>query len=345
MLFYLMSFLTGVLECGWIASGALHAMPLWQILCYPLAYHMGNLFPKPFSLSSKCLFLMTGLSFISGSLTFVKQLSENAVFVLTCLTLFLLSAVIQSVRSGLKSDGNRLCKRIFRVGGFALAPLAALIPSVILLAASLTAFCALKGYRGKTGCTRMMAQNGYSAVMVFHQLHYFFYAHITLAAVSLLFVSSSGIAGAWTAAALFCGTWITYMSVEPVASRCTNRILLVFFSGHLGISLLLFVMHLVTDLRLFVLLWLVTGFGGGAVYTIAARAKAAGQYDKEAMTVSENLGHTLGLLTAAAAAAVFGNVSPQIMLVSGSVSALLAAAAMALIFRKEHHHESIRSKG
>lgn len=340
MLFYLLSLLTGVLECGWIASGALHAMPLWQILCYPLAYHMGNLFPKPFSLSSKCLFLMTGLSFISGSLTFVKQLSENAVFVLTCLTLFLLSAVIQSVRSGLKSDGNRLCKRIFRVGGFALAPLAALIPSVILLAASLTAFCALKGYRGKTGCTRMMAQNGYSAVMVFHQLHYFFYAHITLAAVSLLFSRICGIAGAWGSAALFCGTWITYMSVEPLVSKRTDKIILVFFAGHLGISLLLFCMHFVTEMHLFVLLWLVTGFGGGAVYTIAAKAKAAGSYDKNAMTVSENTGHTLGLLTAAVIAAAAGETSPGIMLLFGSASALFAAVTMAFVLRKEKSHEN-----
>ena len=47
-MFYLLSLLTGVLECGWIAFGAAHSLPLWQILCYPLAYPLGNLFPKPF---------------------------------------------------------------------------------------------------------------------------------------------------------------------------------------------------------------------------------------------------------------------------------------------------------
>ncbi len=51
-MFYLLSLITGVLECGWIAFGAVHALPLWQILCYPLAYHIGNLFPKPFSLKA-----------------------------------------------------------------------------------------------------------------------------------------------------------------------------------------------------------------------------------------------------------------------------------------------------
>lgn len=93
-MFYLLSLLTGVLECGWIAFGAAHSLPLWQILCYPLAYHLGNLFPKPFSLSRSTLRIMCFLSATAGFLTFAVQLSEKAVFVLTCIALSLLSAVI-----------------------------------------------------------------------------------------------------------------------------------------------------------------------------------------------------------------------------------------------------------
>ncbi len=345
MMFYLLSLLTGILECGWIAYGAVHTFPLWQILCYPLAYHIGNLFPKPFSLNRRSLSVMATLSVLTGSLTRIPQLSEKVAFVLTCVTLFLLSAVIQSVRSGLKSDGNRLCKRVFRVAGFALAPLAAVIPTAVLLAASVTALIALRRHQGRTGFTSLTSQGGYSAVMIFHQLHYFFYAHITLAAVSLLFAHDSGILGAWFCALLFCGTWITYMSVEPIISKCTDRIVPVFFAGHLGIGLLLFGMHFVTDLRVFILLWIVTGCGGGVVYTIAAKAKASGQYDKDAMTVSENLGHTFGLMTAVGIAALMGERSHDIMLLFGSVSALLAAVSMAIILgsgtiRKELHHEN-----
>ena len=84
---------------------------------------------------------------------------------------------------------------------------------------------------------------------------------------------------------------------------------------------------------------------GGVVYTISARAKATGSYQKDSMTIAENIGHTLGLLTAVSMAAVFGMTSPQIMLVFGSVSALLAVVAMALITRKENDHESIHSEG
>lgn len=344
MMFYLLSLLTGILECGWIAFGAAHSLPLWQILCYPLAYHIGNLFPKPFSLSRSMLQIMCFLSAMAGILTFAVQFSEKAAFVLTCIALFLLSAVIQSVRSGLKCDGNRLLKRVFRVGGFALAPLAAVVPSMILVLAAIIAFLALHEYEGKSGITSMTGQNGFSLVMIFHQLHYFLYAHITLAAMSLL-LSHSSPAGIVYAALLFCGTWVTYMSVEPIISRLTNHILPVFYTGHIGIGILLFAMRFVTSVQVFIILWLVTGFGGGVVYTISARAKSTGSYQKNSMTIAENIGHTLGLLTAVGMAAVFGNISPQIMLVFGSVSALLAAAAMALISRKENHHESIHSRG
>jgi len=344
MMFYLMSLLTGVLECGWIAFGAVHALPLWQILCYPLAYHIGNLFPKPFSLSRSMLRIMCFLSTMAGILTFVVQLSEKAVFMLTCIALFLLSAVIQSVRSGLKSDGNRLLKRVFRVGGFALAPLVAIVPSAILVLSSIAAFLALHKYVSKPGITHMTRQNGFSLVMTFHQLHYFFYAHITLAAMSLL-LSHDSAAGVVYAALLFCGTWVTYMSVEPIVSRLTSLILPVFYIGHIGIGILLFTMHYVTSRPVFIVLWLVTGFGGGVVYTISARAKVTGSYQKDSMTIAENIGHTLGLLTAVSMAAVFGMTSPQIMLVFGSVSALFAVVAMALITRKENNHESIHSEG
>jgi hypothetical protein len=343
MMFYLLSLLTGVLECGWIAFGAVHSLPLWQILCYPLAYHIGNLFPKPFSLSRSTLRIMCFLSAIAGIFMFAVQLSEWAVFVLTCIILFLLSAVIQSVRSGLKSDGNRLLKRVFRVGGFALAPLAVVVPSAILVTSSIVAFLALDSYTWKRNITRITSQNGFSLVMVFHQLHYFFYAHITLATMSLL-LSHDSTFGILYATLLFCGTWVTYMSVEPVMSKWTNRILPVFYAGHIGISILLFVMHWVSSVTLFILLWLVTGFGGGVVYTISAKAKDTDSYQKDSMTIAENIGHTFGLLTAVGIARVFGENSPQIMLVFGSVSALLTVVSMSLFTRKENYHESIHSE-
>ena len=63
-MFYLLSMITGILECGWIAFGLVRGLALWQILCYPLSYHFGNLFPKPFSLPKNVLFLFCSVSMI-----------------------------------------------------------------------------------------------------------------------------------------------------------------------------------------------------------------------------------------------------------------------------------------
>lgn len=340
-MFYLLSLITGILECGWIAFGAVHSMPLWQILCYPLAYHMGNLFPQPFSLNKKCLRVFGIVSLVCSIITFAVTGAVCTIF--TCISLFGISSVIQSVRSDMKSDGNRLIKRVFRVAGFALSPLAAFMPSVILFASDIIALYVLKNYNGICSVNKPSSQNGYSYVMLFHQLHYFFYAHITLAAMSLMFVNKGS--GIWVVlgAVLFCFTWITYMSVEPVVSKFTDRVLSVFYIGHTGISILLTVMSFLVKAPVFIILWIITGFGGGVVYTISARAKLVNSYDKKSMTISENIGHTLGLVIATAVALAFEETAPHIMLLLGAASALLTIISMTFVLRREKNYEVVKN--
>ena len=340
-MFYLLSLITGILECGWIAYGVVLEFPLWQILCYPLAYHVGNLFPKPFTFPKPILLGMNLFSLVVGVTTMLLEIPMQTEFFLTCVALFCLSAVIQSVRSGKKSEGNRLCKRIFRVAGFALAPLAVVLPSLMLLVSSVVALFGMRDYKGIAGVCKMSVQKGYSAVMIFHQMHYFFYAHITLAAVCRMLYSVRGIGGVILGALLFCGTWVTYMSVEPVVSKRPPRLLMVFFVGHIGIAVLLVCMSIVNNSVLFIVLWLVTGFCGGVVYTISGCAKRSGVHHKDSMTIAENIGHTGGLATTVLAAVFLGNAAPEIMLILGSISALLAVLCMRIINRKEKNHEII----
>lgn len=339
-MFYLLSLLTGILECGWIAYGAVHSLPLWQILCYPLSYHIGNLFPIPFSLNKKQLRFIAVLSLICSVFTFVT--SGTLCNVLTYISLFGISASIQSIRSNLKNDSNRLMKRVFRVCGFIFAPLSVFIPSIILTISASIALYSLKNYNGKCRSFKLSWQNGYSAVMLFHQLHYFFYAHITLSAMSLVFTHKYQALGTVFSSLLFCGTWITYMSVEPILSKFTKRLLPPFFIGHTGICILLFIMSLINDNTIFTILWLITGFGGGVVYTIAPQAISVNCYDKNSMTISENIGHTLGLLTAVIISLLSYNHSLQIMLILGSVSAMSAIITMIFTLKKRCNYENIK---
>lgn len=323
MLFYLLSLMTGVLECGWICTGMMQGLPLWEVLCFPLAYHAGNLFPKPFSLGKSALLSLSGISAVL-SLLMIAGITGTYSVLCSYICLFCLSAGMQSVRSGLKNDGNRLFKRICRVAGFLLAPMAGLVPELILLLFSLMMIWVIfRYYQGKAEISRMHGQGGFSAVMILHQLHYFFYAHITLAAMTQKI-------GILPAAVMFCGTWLTYMSVEPLVSGRTKKLLPVFFAGHLGISVLLLCMSFVRNLPVFLILWLVTGFGGGVVYTISAQAKKSRKFDKNSMTISENLGHTFGLLTAVLISALYQN-APELMLRFGALSAFLAVIGMLCI--------------
>ena len=145
-MFCLLNMITGILECGWISFGLAHAMPLWQILCYPLAYYLGKLFPKPFSLPKKLLFVFCSVTLIAAVILTFVPMPDIVRFVLTCLCLFLLSAVIQTVKDSIKSGEHSLLKRFFRVAGFALSPLAAFRPQIILFVAVVIAFCGLTKY-------------------------------------------------------------------------------------------------------------------------------------------------------------------------------------------------------
>lgn len=345
-MFYLLSLMTGILECGWLMNGVAHSMPIWQSLCYPLAYHIGNLFPKPFTLPRWAL---QGMCLVSAGITIFAMLSPltgTLYFILTCLRLTLLSAVFQSVRGELKQDGNRLLKRIARVGGFALSLLAIKYPEYILLLSTIIANVALMKYQQKGHITGMKWQGGYSAVMLFHQLHYFCYAHITLAAATMYMVSLSEFPtrDLFIGLLVFCGTWVTYMAVEPIVSRLTDKVLSVFFIGHIAIAVLLLTMSQLALGPVFVVFWLLTGFGGGTVYTISRKAKNAGKYHSPSMTIAENIGHTLGLVTAVVIAVFLGDAAPTVMLVLGAVSALLAVCCMLLVVRKEKNNETHSNK-
>lgn len=131
------------------------------------------------------------------------------------------------------------------------------------------------------------------------------------------------------------------MSVEPIVSKITSKYIKVFFAGHIGISLLLLTMSFLTGKTVFLILWIITGFGGGAVYTISAVAKDSGGYEKTSMTIAENIGHVCGLAVAVVSAYLFDSFSLRIVLLLGATSAFLAVLSMCKIIRKENLYENI----
>ncbi len=343
-MFYLLSLISGLLECGWIAYGVVHSLPMCSILGYVLAYHLGNLFPKPFEIDNKWLMLGTNISLSFSFVMILIKLDKRVAYVMTFISIFFLSACIQTIRSGIKKDVNRLTKRVFRVIGFLISPMAAFYPAGILAIVAIIVIFCLKDKRFNSNICTLSFVNGFPIIMIFHQLHYFFYAHITLTTIGMLFSKRQSFLGIFASAIIFAGTWITYMIVEPIAKKVKVNNLTAFYVGHTIISCILLIMSYIQNTSIFLVLWLLTGLGGGVVFTINSVAKEKGSYKKMSMDIAENIGHALGLFVAVVVSVFAKDNAITIMLRLGSLSAIMTVVTMMWVMRKEKNNETLGNK-
>ena len=338
-MFYMLSLFSGILECGWIFFAA-NNMPIWLSVIYPLMYHLGNLFPLPFSMNRREL-LVTCICgvFISHSVFVSHKVFGVFTNPPIWLAIFITSAVMQSLRCDMKSGSKTLRKRVMRVCGFALAPITAVSPTTVLVATSAATVYAMTYAKPqkRPAFIRMNSCGGFSAVMIFHQLHYFTYAHIMLLCAAMRI-------GIPAASTLFCLTWVTYMLTEPILRKLNIPLKPAFFIGHTGISLMLLCMSFVSKTVLIWPLWVMTGFFGGTVFTISDIARTRNIYDKTSMTIAENYGHIGGLVIAFAATAIStyarGIVCIPEVLRLASICAFFAVLLMAAILKGEKNHEN-----
>jgi predicted MFS family arabinose efflux permease len=191
--------------------------------------------------------------------------------------------------------------------------------------------------------------------MLFHQLHYFCYTHITIAAVSLAlskqppvidalgyaFTRSPAAFGSIAGILIFSGTRIIYILSEHIFSHLTKKSMTIFYIGQAAVVVMLLSMSFITDTTLFIILWLFTGLCGGMVCTITKNVKPSEKYDKAPTTFSENAGCILGLLAAVLVSAFFGTYSPDIMLVCGAASKLAAILCIIITMQKEKKYDGI----
>ncbi|MBP5202891.1 hypothetical protein J6Z39_01130 [bacterium] len=341
MMFYLLNILSGVLEVGYMAWAIREGYDFWVLLLFPFAYQIGNLFPKPFSVGKIPLNMLSALSLVTSCAALFIDPGKIGSVALFCFNICAISIIIQSVRCGLKTDDNRMWKRITRVSGFIMAPVCAVSPFVCMLAFSMIAFVALRGYQGKYAVVKMKNMKSFGAIMVFHQLHYFFYVYPALAAVTLLFFNKEhSFSCLEIGFALFAVTWVTYLSTEYILKGKTKS-LPVFYTGHLGIVTLLLAMSFMDVSNLwFLVLWIVMGFCGGTVYTIYIEADKLNARDEDSMTVCENIGHITGIIVALVLSFFYAGDALNITFRLSSASALTAITLMTLaVFGKKHKNK------
>jgi hypothetical protein len=147
----------------------------------------------------------------------------------------------------------------------------------------------------------------------FHSLHYFLYCYFLLA----IFWELSQ-EGQWAVGFFFMLGWVGYLVLYAKVRRYYPR--LVIF-GHLVNAIAILAMVHTENLIWLVLLWIITGFGGGTNFSV--RYGISGSYGglAEYRELSENIGHALGPIIGAWILATLGKPSMFIFAALASLAA------------------------
>lgn len=281
VLFFLLSTITGFVEVGVVIYAMQQGFSIVQILLLVLAYQFGSFFPTNISVKK-----MWRIIFGIITLAFSVTLCVTPLYGVFFATILTLSPCLQMARSLQKNTVRTSQKRVFRIIGFGLSPL--LSPFTLLGVSIVTFIIALtQKSEFKNSITLPKLRPQYF-IMVVHQMHYFSYAYILLIIAGKL----DNYHGFFTAL-LFVLSWITYTSAQYIFNGKKYYTYLI--NGHVFLVLVISGIALTTFVPLKIVLWVLTGFGGGTVFCIKEILKSKRGYDYHALESSENYGHVLGV--------------------------------------------------
>jgi hypothetical protein len=290
--FLLLSCISGMVELGGIFYTINNNYSIVEIIGIGLAYQIGNLVPNPLRANK----FTTVIASCFSLLAFIAFQFYATNYYLLFIAFVAAAITIQSVRSLQKDNVGTTTKRSFRVLGFLVSPFVG-IPGNIAISFLLVGICCFTTWSHRHNQLMKPRISSINLIMIFHQIHYFSYAYFVL----LQLEHVAGIAG-WSndlnlllAAAAFTLGWLTYIAVPHLYTK--NTFAKYFIIGHCFVSLLLFLMGILHNSPMFILLWILTGFGGGTVFCIEKMNKITYHSSKPDMVFSENLGHIIGVCT------------------------------------------------
>lgn len=340
-MFLLLSLLSGILEIGVVLYGFAVGMPAWAVLAMAAMYQFGNLVCVPGKIRP---FWIGGLGIFNLCLSIANLFWKQPVVmaVLAALSSF----GIQTARAGQKAACPTWLKRLFRIGGFLLAPLMTVCPALVMVfCAGLPLAALLCGYKtgafiGKTGkIGNENAGKALSAVMVFHQMHYFVYTYGMLLYL-LGLTGNPKLCVVW-----FAWTWVVYLLPGWIAERRKRyRPRILFFVCHTFLAVLMVILTeavRTAQIRPGFWAWMLTGLGGGSVFCIRRLTKREETCN---MTLSENIGHFTGTLVSVGVSfAAGGTAMPVLTALSGIfVGMALVTAAFGIAGEERRKRENGR---
>lgn len=333
ILFFIFSFISGFVELGGVFYGINNQFTVVQIASIGLAYQLGNLVPVPIKINRNFAMGISTLSVIL--LSYYVFFHEN--YILLFISVICLGMAIQSLRAEKKANVSTTVKRFFRILGFILAPYFniefALAVSVFII---LTLIFERKTDSEAIRVSRYRVRP-LNWIMIVHQMHYFGYVYFILVILynygSSLRLIVYGL--------LFALGWLTYVSVPHILRG--KQYPVYFIIGHSFLATVLLLLACSGSMITLIILWMLTGFGGGTVFCIEKINKRDNICSKDELTFSENVGHILGALIGIIIYAITGELTAPI--IYSASCAIFAIIGMALYHRKALINNYTRRSG
>lgn len=300
IIYYLTCLISAVVELGSVFWGIKYGFGISGILGLALAYQLGNVFR--FFINKKIAhyqdFILGGVVLVSAVLLDIDKTSLIG-YLLAFIMFFVFSVFLQNVRSSAQGDIPRWQKRSCRVIGFVLSALMYLLGDILMVVINLVVLissCLLDKYDyDKWICNLKRGVFGYRIcwAMVTHQAHYFVYTYIMFFLVMKYF-ENPFISTLW-----FAANWVPYTITEPLVQKLEwNKWYVIAIGAHVFNAIILVGIYFTVDISITfaLLLWVLTGFGGGNVFCIKKALAENIKYDKNIWNFSEQLGHILGVI-------------------------------------------------
>lgn len=291
IIFLFLSLISGMMELGGVLYAIKNNFSVLQIVGVGLAYQIGNLVPNPIKLGKKTTILSALLCILC--LGYYLFISMNYWILVAG---FIFSAMaIQSLRTFQKGNIPTAIKRTFRILGFILSifigrELFLSIGVILMIISALIKWPYAKFEVIKPKISFI------NVIMVTHQIHYFVHAYFIIVMIRDLVYKSFGTndISLLLISVLFTLGWITYTGISLILRK--KHYFRYFIIGHLYLSIVVLFMAMFYNNFTAVILWVLTGFGGGTVFCINKINEITEESSKSDIIFSENLGHIAGVV-------------------------------------------------
>ena len=330
-IFLFLSFISGYVELGGLIYAISMELSILKIVGIGLAYQLGNLVPNPINFNKKFTFISSFLGLIC--FCYLKFYSFN--YYILFLAYIFIAMSIQSLRSIQKDKVSTTTKRSFRILGFLLSPFIEISIATIISLLLLIICTHTKWSNNKVKFEKPKFRF-INIVMVVHQIHYFSYAYFILILISNII----NIKDIWLIGILFTFGWLTYISVPHILrGNMFQKYLII---GHIFLTIVLFSLAQSSNATILIILWILTGFGGGTVFCIEKLNHITNECRKSDIVFSENIGHIIGVLLGMLAYLLSYNIKLPIYLSSAfaSLTAMLMIINSSTVFKKQITYKS-----